>query len=239
MSENTFDDFAFDMEPMPLPLDNKSDPTPPSQAEQKQDFDDEDLRPVNGLDALDNVSIDIPTTTAVNSKQEEVVSSSKHQKDVLTEMIAGDAEEQAEIQRLMSNRRALSQRLQNDPEFDKRYKKAESEYFDRINGKQSTPDTSVPNDALYKQAQALVERLHNKTAGSIKATPVDPTDPHGLSRFGEVLQDVPEDSDSNSDSDSDEELSKPVKKSKRSKHDSQPHKIVIKNVKTLNIYYNH
>jgi hypothetical protein len=244
MSENTFDDFNFDDAPLPAMTsdstsDPTSDPTSEQKPEQKHDLEDEDLKPIKGLDLLDNVSIDIPTLaqTKVKENQEEFVS--KKQKDILSHMISDDTEEQVEIQRLMRDRRALSDRLQKDPEFDKRYKHAEREYFDRVNGTESTPDTSVPNDELYKQAQALVERLHNKT-GKPEESPLsdsvqDPNDPHGLSRFGEVLHDIPEDSDS--DSESDKLLEKPKKKKQQSS--SKPvQKIVIKNAKTINIYYN-
>ncbi len=188
MSENVFDDLNFDDEPLPTPLPAAVEPVQPSpqkseqKSEQKSDMEDEDLKPVKGLDLLDNVSIDIPTLTQTKAQEKQVESVSKQQKDILSHMISDDNEEQVEIQRLMSDRRALSERLQKDPEFDKRYKRAEREYFDRVNGKESTPDNSVPNDELYKQAQALVERLHNKTGKPESSEPTqDPNDPHGLS----------------------------------------------------------
>lgn len=164
-------------------------------------------------------------------------------------MLAGDAEDQAEIQRLMSSRRALSERLQKDPEFDKRYKRAEREYFDKVNGKQSTPDASVPNDALYKQAQALVERLHNKTGSHVKQPSEDPLDPHGLSRFGEVLQDVPDDPILENQTLEDQALELdqedpdqvlPKQSKKTNKNSANQPAVIIKKVKTLNlnIYFN-
>jgi hypothetical protein len=231
MSENNFDDFNFDDEPLPvMTTDTKTD----TKTEEKQDLEDEDLKPLGGLDLLDNVSIDIPTSVAKKEPVESInLSVSKHEKDILSNMISDDTEEQVEIQRLMSDRRALSIRLENDPEFDKRYKRAEREYFDRVNGTESIPDTSVPNDELYKQAQALVERLHNKTGKpEISKSDQDPNDPHGLSRFGEVLHDIPDDSD--------EIFEKPDKtKSNQKKSSSkQIQKIVIKNAQTINIYYN-
>jgi len=221
MSENTFFDFGTESKSENLQSKN----------EDKQYFDDEDLKPVKGLEALDNVSIDIPKlmATSKNQSDQEEAPVSKHQKDVLSEMIADDVQEQQEIQKLMSNRRALSDKLQNDPEFDKRYKKAELEYFDKVNGKKSNPDMSVPNDEMYKQAQALVERIHNKTGQRPEHdTLQDESDPHGLSRFGEVLQNVPEDPDV----DLDDKQRKPTEK-------GQP-VIIIKKVKALNlnIYFN-
>ena len=258
MSENTFDDFDFDMEPMPGPLptlaaEPKPDQTPKPEHESKSFVqDDADLAPIKGLDALDNVVVDIPAV--VHPKQSEsdtkTDAASKHQKDVLTEMISNDVEGQAEIQKLMSDRRALSRRLQEDPEFDKRYKKAESDYFARVNGEQPKQDNTVPNDDLFKQAQVLVERLHNKTANAepkpdqnsdqkpesnpAQTSDQDPSDPHGLSRFGTVSQDVPEEP---SDSDSEELLT--PKRPKSSKSESKgKNKIVIHNVKKLVINFN-
>lgn len=257
MSENTFDDFDFDMEPMPGQLPepgpepvSTSEPAPKQNQELKPIVqDDDDLAPIKGLDALDNVVVDIPAV--VHSKQSEtktrsdvIASASKHQKDVLTEMISNDVEGQAEIQKLMNDRRALSNRLQEDPEFDRRYKKAESDYFARVNGEQPNQDNSVPNDDLFKQAQVLVERLHNKSANTeTKSAPdsalnsvgQDPSDPHGLGRFGTVSQDVPEEL---SDSDSEELLAPKKQRKEKPELSKGKNKIVIHNVKKLVINFN-
>jgi hypothetical protein len=237
MSENQFvgDDFNFD-DIEPKHTDLKTEPVPVQESKiqetkiqetkvPKPDTFDEDFAPISGLDALDNVNIEIPTEVPIPIKTSEDLSNvSKHQKDVLTEMLSGDAMDQAEIQNLMSDRRALYKRLQEDPGFDKRYKRAEKEYFDRVNGVKSDPDPSVPNDEVFKQAQALVEQLHNKAP--IKP---DDSDPHGLSRFGDVLDDVPDD------------LPEPAPKEQKPKpksNDSERNIVVIKKVKKLVININ-
>jgi hypothetical protein len=184
---------------------------------------DEDLQPVHLLE-LDNVLVDIPAEVT-----------NKHEKDVLSEMMLGDSDGQIEIQRLMDDRRALNNKLQTDPEFDKRYKQAELEYFDKVNGTDNH-DLTTPNDELFRQAQALVEKMHHKSENSKKSEPEpkpsqsESTDPHGLSRFGKVLNDVPPDSKP------DHEIN--LNLLNGTKSDSAT-KIVFKNVNNIVInYYN-
>lgn len=65
------------------------------------------------------------------------------------------------IENIITDRKKLSDRLQNDSEFEKRYIQAEKEYSEKARGLDPKPE--FVDDAVYAEAQKIVERIHKKT----------------------------------------------------------------------------
>ena len=95
-----------------------------------------------------------------------------------------------EVRKLMEDRRALAERLQNDAEFNKRYVAAEKAYFDEKNGTVAKSEYGS-DDALFAQAQELVKKIHNKSEYACEPdTSEKQVDPHGLERYGKIVDDA-------------------------------------------------
>jgi hypothetical protein len=147
------------------------------------------------MSALDNVEVEIPAKIDIPPRQiNRKADLTAKEQEIIKSL---EAEDEEDLNDVMTDRKKLMKRLQEDPEFDKRYKKAEQAYIAKIRGEKAPAD-AIPDDEMYRQAQVIVERMHNKSTSSKKETQeVDDIDPHGLSRFGKVTDEVPEDPEIN------------------------------------------
>lgn len=165
--------------------------SPPSPVEKKLDIGDAELDTID-MSAFDNVHVEIPSKVDIpeKTKAKKTIPLTEKEKDILKNLENDDTED---LQEMMDDKKKLMNRLQTDPEFDKRFKKAERAYVAKIHGEEP-PNDDIPDDALYKQAQTLVQKIHVKSLPTekIESSQKD-VDPHGLSRFGTVTDEVPSD----------------------------------------------
>jgi hypothetical protein len=154
---------------------------------------------------FDNVEIEIPDVVAPTTTTTTSALSAK-EKEMINAMQAADKSDDMsmkDLEAMMEDRRALALRLQTDPEFEKQYIRAEKEYSDKMKGVITPGDDTC--DETYKKVQEIVNKIHNKSSSAATASATssggtgsgrgcdDSIDPHGLSRFGKISDEIPTD----------------------------------------------
>lgn len=122
----------------------------------------------NVLEDLDNIEVSSSIEDSSSSMEDKIssIDDKTSMEDEIKKFKETDfgLEDRTEIDNILQDRKKLATRLEEDPKFDKMYKKAEHRYFKQYDQTGDSASSDVDeDDPTYLEAKSIVDRLHNRT----------------------------------------------------------------------------